>query len=214
MSPTRCAASASAIALDDFGTGYSCLAFLDRLPLDELKIDRQFVDRLGKSDAGAAVVSTILRLAQTFGLRAVAEGIETEAQLQALLDLGCEFGQGFHFSRPIPTDRVGGLLAGQLARAGGSSTAAPYFARRWRRCRHVPDVDQRVEPVRDSIGMRGRGLDPQRQPPGRASVGGELGGGHATTPAVQRRQNPQQRVVGGVAELDRERQLGRACVQL
>jgi diguanylate cyclase (GGDEF)-like protein/PAS domain S-box-containing protein len=104
------------IALDDFGTGYSCLAFLDRLPLDELKIDRQFVDRLGKSDAGAAVVSTILRLAQTFGLRAVAEGIETEAQLQELLELGCEFGQGFHFSRPIPTDRVGGLLAGQLAR--------------------------------------------------------------------------------------------------
>jgi len=101
------------IALDDFGTGYSCLAFLDRLPLDELKIDRQFVDRLGKSDAGAAVVSTILRLAQTFGLRAVAEGIETEEQLQALLELGCEFGQGFHFSRPIPTDRVGGLLAGQ-----------------------------------------------------------------------------------------------------
>jgi diguanylate cyclase (GGDEF)-like protein/PAS domain S-box-containing protein len=102
------------IALDDFGTGYSCLAFLDRLPLDELKIDPQFVDRLGKSEAGAAVVSTILRLAQTFGLRAVAEGIETEAQLQALLGLGCEFGQGFHFSRPIPTDRVGGLLAGQL----------------------------------------------------------------------------------------------------
>jgi diguanylate cyclase (GGDEF)-like protein/PAS domain S-box-containing protein len=104
------------IALDDFGTGYSSLAFLDRLPLDELKIDRQFVARLGKSDAGAAVVSTILRLAQTFGLRAVAEGIETEAQLQALLELGCKFGQGFHFSRPIPTDRVGGLLAGQLGR--------------------------------------------------------------------------------------------------
>jgi diguanylate cyclase (GGDEF)-like protein/PAS domain S-box-containing protein len=100
------------IALDDFGTGYSCLAFLDRLPLDELKIDRQFVHRLGKSDAGAAVLSTILRLAQAFGLRAVAEGIETEAQLQALRDLGCKFGQGFHFSRPIPTDRVDGLLTG------------------------------------------------------------------------------------------------------
>jgi len=101
------------IALDDFGTGYSCLAFLDRLPLDELKIDRQFVDRVGQSDVGTAVVSTILRLSQTFGLRAVAKGIETKAQLQALLELGCEFGQGFHFSQPVATDRVGGLLARQ-----------------------------------------------------------------------------------------------------
>jgi diguanylate cyclase (GGDEF)-like protein len=107
------------IALDDFGTGYSSLALLDRLPLDALKIDRQFVGRLGHSDTGATVVSTILRLAAAFGLRAVAEGIETEAQLQALVGLGCQFGQGFHFSRPIPTDRVGGLLAGS---APSSST--------------------------------------------------------------------------------------------
>ena len=106
----------AAIALDDFGTGYSCLAQLDRLPLDALKIDRQFVGRLGRSDTGTTVVSTILRLAAAFGLRAVAEGIETEAQLQALLGLGCRFGQGFHFSRPIPTDRVGGLLAGEPRR--------------------------------------------------------------------------------------------------
>jgi diguanylate cyclase (GGDEF)-like protein len=104
------------IALDDFGTGYSCLAFLDRLPLDALKIDRQFVDRLGKWGAGVAVVSAILRLAGAFRLRAVAEGIETEAQLQALLELGCEFGQGFHFGRPITTDRVADLLAGMLRR--------------------------------------------------------------------------------------------------
>jgi diguanylate cyclase (GGDEF)-like protein/PAS domain S-box-containing protein len=100
-----------AIALDHFGTGSSCLAFLGRLPLNELKIDRQFVGQLGNSNAGVAVVSTILRLAETFGLRAIAEGIETEAQLQALLTLGCKFGQGFHLSRPISPDRVGGLLA-------------------------------------------------------------------------------------------------------
>jgi diguanylate cyclase len=100
------------IALDDFGTSYSCLTLLDRLPLDVLKIDRRFVGRLGRSDAGAMVVSTMLQLATGFGLPAVAEGIETEAQLQALLGLGCRFGQGFHFSRPIPPDRVGGLLAG------------------------------------------------------------------------------------------------------
>ncbi len=100
-----------AIALDDFGTGYSCLAFLGQLPLSELKIDRQFVEQLGTSNAGGAVVSTILRLAESFGLRAIAEGIETEAQLQALLSLGCQFGQGFHFSRPVSPDRVHGLLA-------------------------------------------------------------------------------------------------------
>ena len=99
------------VALDDFGTGYSSLAVLDRLPLDVLKIDRQFVGRLEQSEAGATVVSTILRLAAAFGLRSVAEGIETEAQLQSLLALGCQFGQGFHFSRPVANDRIGGLLA-------------------------------------------------------------------------------------------------------
>ena len=104
------------IALDDFGTGYSCLAFLDRLPLDQLKIDRQFVERLGRSDAASAVVATILELAQTFGLLAVAEGIETQEQLDVLLELGCEFGQGFHFSRPIPPEQISGLLDGRLQR--------------------------------------------------------------------------------------------------
>jgi diguanylate cyclase (GGDEF)-like protein/PAS domain S-box-containing protein len=111
--PTALRGLGVTMALDDFGTGYSSLAFLDRLPLDELKIDRQFVARLAKTDAGRALVSAILQLARTFGLRAVAEGIETETQLKALLDLGCEFGQGFHFSRPVGTDRVAGLLATQ-----------------------------------------------------------------------------------------------------
>jgi diguanylate cyclase (GGDEF)-like protein/PAS domain S-box-containing protein len=104
------------IALDDFGTGNSCLTFLARLPLGELKIDRQFVDRLGKSDADVAVVSTILRLAGVFGLRAVAEGIETEAQLQTLIGLGCECGQGFHFSRPIAPEQIPDLLDRQRLR--------------------------------------------------------------------------------------------------
>jgi diguanylate cyclase (GGDEF)-like protein/PAS domain S-box-containing protein len=103
------------MSLDDFGTGYSCLAFLDQLPLDELKIDRQFVARLGESDTGAAVVTTILELARTCGLRAVAEGIETRGQLEALLELGCRFGQGFYFSRPVPPDEVDALLEAQPA---------------------------------------------------------------------------------------------------
>jgi hypothetical protein len=75
-------------------------------------------------------------------------------------------------------------------------------------------VDQRVEPVPDATGLRRRGLDPQRQPPRRCPVGAKLGGGHATTAAVQRRQDPQQGVVGVVFELDREHQFGRACIGL
>jgi diguanylate cyclase (GGDEF)-like protein/PAS domain S-box-containing protein len=112
--PSALQALGVTMSLDDFGTGYSCLAFLDQLPLDELKIDRQFVSRLGESDTGAAVVTTILELARTCGLRAVAEGIETRGQLDALRDLGCRFGQGFYFSRPVPTDEVDALLEAQL----------------------------------------------------------------------------------------------------
>jgi hypothetical protein len=77
--------------------------------------------------------------------------------------------------------------------------------------RHVTDVDQRVEPVPDATGLCGRGLDPERQPSRGCPVGGELGGGNATAPAMQRRQDAQQRVVGVVAELDRERQRELIC---
>ena len=83
------------------------------MPVDELKIDRQFVARLGESDTGAAMVTTILELARNCGLRAVAEGIETRGQLDALLGLGCRFGQGFYFSRPVPLEEIDALLEAQ-----------------------------------------------------------------------------------------------------
>ena len=94
------------LALDDFGTGYSSLAYLHRFPIDILKIDRSFVERLARANGGAdgvdaiALAKAILSLADTLGLDTVAEGIELEPQGDALLDLGCVAGQGFLFAKP------------------------------------------------------------------------------------------------------------------
>ena len=93
------------IALDDFGTGYSSLAYLHRFPVDILKMDRSFVQQMGASDAqgkAAALARAILSLADALGLDAVAEGVETTAQREALLALGCRTGQGFLFGKPMP----------------------------------------------------------------------------------------------------------------
>jgi EAL domain-containing protein (putative c-di-GMP-specific phosphodiesterase class I) len=90
------------LAMDDFGTGYSSLAYLRRFPMDVLKIDRSFVDRLGGDSEDEALVRTIVRLGQRFGMQTVAEGIENETQLAILREMGCDFAQGFLLSRPLP----------------------------------------------------------------------------------------------------------------
>ncbi|XVV09388.1 putative bifunctional diguanylate cyclase/phosphodiesterase [Actinoplanes sp. CA-131856] len=94
------------LAIDDFGTGYSSLAYLRRFPMDILKIDRSFVDRLGGDQADDAMVQTIIRLAHRFGMHTVAEGIENAAQLDILRDMGCDYAQGFFLSRPLPASEV------------------------------------------------------------------------------------------------------------
>jgi len=90
------------LAIDDFGTGYSSLSYLHRFPIDILKIDRSFVSRLTNSDNGPELASAVITLGETLGLDTVAEGIEFEPQVSALLALGCVAGQGFLFAKAAP----------------------------------------------------------------------------------------------------------------
>jgi diguanylate cyclase (GGDEF)-like protein/PAS domain S-box-containing protein len=98
------------ISSDDFGTGYSSLSYLNRFPFDNLKIDRSFIGRIDEDSKSEEIVRAILRLAENLNLEVVAEGIETETQLQRLIEFGCTFGQGFYFSEPIPSKNVEKML--------------------------------------------------------------------------------------------------------
>jgi EAL domain-containing protein (putative c-di-GMP-specific phosphodiesterase class I) len=100
------------ISIDDFGVGYSSLSYLKRLPADALKIDRTFVRGLGKDVEGAAIVRMVIDLAHTLGMEVIAEGVEAWAQAALLKELGCDMGQGFYFSRPLPPEEVPAFLAG------------------------------------------------------------------------------------------------------
>ncbi len=100
-----------AIAVDDFGTGYSSLTYLKQFPIDELKIDRSFVAGLGVDHGDSAIVASCIQLAHAIGLRAVAEGVETETQRLALLDLRCDFAQGYHYAKPLAADSLQAWLA-------------------------------------------------------------------------------------------------------
>ncbi|WP_369823235.1 putative bifunctional diguanylate cyclase/phosphodiesterase [Caulobacter sp. UNC279MFTsu5.1] len=96
------------IALDDFGTGYASLANLRQFPIDRLKIDKSFV----QNTEDAAIVKAVITLGSSMGMKVVAEGVEDQAQLDALADYGCDQIQGYHFSRPMPAGMVPGYLEG------------------------------------------------------------------------------------------------------
>jgi predicted signal transduction protein with EAL and GGDEF domain len=98
------------LAMDDFGTGYSSLAYLRRFPMDTLKIDRSFVERLGGDSEDVALVRTIVRLGKSLGMSTVAEGIEDVVQLAALQEMGCDYAQGYLLSRPVPAPEAARLL--------------------------------------------------------------------------------------------------------
>jgi EAL domain-containing protein (putative c-di-GMP-specific phosphodiesterase class I) len=93
-------------AVDDFGTGYSSLTFLTRISVDELKVDRTFVAKMGESKQTAAIVNAVVDLGRQLGIRVVAEGVETAEQRAALVRLGCDAGQGFHFGRSVTEDEI------------------------------------------------------------------------------------------------------------
>lgn len=94
------------LAIDDFGTGYSSLSYLQRFPLDILKIDKTFVDELGIAPEGSEIISAVINLAHALGLQVIAEGVETELQLEELERLDCDFAQGYLFSRPVPAHEL------------------------------------------------------------------------------------------------------------
>jgi len=98
------------VALDDFGTGFASLTHLLSFPVDIIKIDKSFVQHLGEDEPAGVVVSAVLDIARQLGMRVVAEGIETNEQMQILRDRGCQLGQGYHFSRPISARDTTDLL--------------------------------------------------------------------------------------------------------
>ncbi len=109
------------LSLDDFGTGYSSLNDLKRLPLSKVKIDKSFIDELQTNAQSTAIVKSIVSLAQNLGIRVIAEGVETESQVDALRVLGNVEYQGFWFGKPMPATELGAWYRRHQQR--GPSTA-------------------------------------------------------------------------------------------
>lgn len=95
------------MSLDDFGTGFASLTHLQRLPVDEINIDRSFVSELGKTRSGTAIVKSMIHLGRNMEIDVVAEGVETAKQAALLKELGCRFAQGYYYSKPLPAAQFG-----------------------------------------------------------------------------------------------------------
>jgi EAL domain-containing protein (putative c-di-GMP-specific phosphodiesterase class I) len=98
------------VAIDDFGTGYSSLSYLKKFDIDYLKIDKSFVHNLNIDDNNIALSEAIIVMAHKLGLKVIAEGVETEQQKKMLIDAGCDYAQGYLFSRPLPADELEVIL--------------------------------------------------------------------------------------------------------
>jgi EAL domain-containing protein (putative c-di-GMP-specific phosphodiesterase class I) len=115
------------LAIDDFGTGYSSLSYLQRFPIDILKIAKPFIDEVGGGGDRSALARAIIGLGDTLRLRTIAEGIESPAQVAALLELGCSMGQGYHFSTALTATQLEQALAGRTFPVPPASPALPAF---------------------------------------------------------------------------------------
>jgi diguanylate cyclase (GGDEF)-like protein len=111
------------IAIDDFGTGYSSLSYITSFPITKIKIDKSFVAKLPDDKNALAVVTAIIGLAKSLNLKVVAEGIETPEQLECLAKLGCQYGQGYLFSKPVPASEATKLLESRDSRSVSAGTA-------------------------------------------------------------------------------------------
>jgi predicted signal transduction protein with EAL and GGDEF domain len=109
------------LSVDDFGTGYSSLSYLRQLPVQEVKIDRTFVQGMATDPGDLAIVRAVVDLSRHFGLQVVAEGVESELALSQLADIGCDIGQGFYFSRPLSYERLEAWLAARTELVPGAA---------------------------------------------------------------------------------------------
>ena len=112
------------LAVDDFGTGFASLQHLRRFPIDVLKIAKSFVDELGGASDDSALARAIIDLGGSFQLRVVAEGIEQPEQLERLMQLGCDLGQGFHFAEPMTPEALEEMLTENRAAAWTAAARA------------------------------------------------------------------------------------------
>ena len=103
-------ASGVRLSLDDFGTGYSSMAYLQKIDIEFLKIDRAFVRQLETNSADRALCRAMVTMAHSLGIQVIAEGVETLAQARLLAEMDCDYAQGFYFSRPLPADEFGRWL--------------------------------------------------------------------------------------------------------
>ena len=111
------------LSIDDFGSGYSSMAYLKRLPIDELKIDRAFITDMLTDERDQPITRSIIALAHSLGLEVVAEGVESPALQSMLESFGCDAAQGYGICRPIPADELTSWLAGRVERPLEPSTS-------------------------------------------------------------------------------------------
>ena len=146
------------IALDDFGTGQSSLAYLHQFPADKLKLDRSFVCDMETRNDVRDIVGTITTLAHQLGLEVIAEGVETGGQLAQVRSLGCEYVQGYFFSKPVDRER-----AAELLRTGFPPCRAASARRRRRLARHSRRTTRRPNAPAFGPGCPGCSTCPRRQ---------------------------------------------------